>query len=144
MKRIASVALCVLLLVATDTRSAAAQADGTLAAYPEDTRIEVMPGPHALAPAADESALAQRLQTSPELLVAAASPLRASLDAAPAPGSVAPALALQRSRRSGLTFLVVGVSLIAAGLLIDGDAGAVVSVGGALVGAYGVYLLVRD
>jgi hypothetical protein len=49
----------------------------------------------------------------------------------------------RQSRRRGVTFLLVGGALLGAGLIIDGDAGAAVSVGGALVGAYGVFLLVR-
>lgn len=50
---------------------------------------------------------------------------------------------LQQDRRRGLTYVLVGGALIAAGLLIDGDAGAAVSVGGAVLGAYGVFLMVR-
>jgi hypothetical protein len=50
----------------------------------------------------------------------------------------------QPDRRRGLTLVLVGGALIGAGMLIDGDAGAAVSVGGALLGGYGVYLMVRQ
>jgi hypothetical protein len=53
-------------------------------------------------------------------------------------------MVMQTDRRSGVTWIVVGAALLGAGLLIDGDAGTALSVGGALVGVYGVYLLVRS
>jgi len=37
-----------------------------------------------------------------------------------------------------VTSLLVGASLIVAGQIIDGDAGTAASVGGAIIGAYGV------
>jgi hypothetical protein len=65
-------------------------------------------------------------------------------DAYYANGAEVPAsLFARQDRRSGVTWLVVGAALIGAGLLIDGDAGTAVSIGGALLGAYGVFLMVR-
>jgi hypothetical protein len=58
------------------------------------------------------------------------------------PGAAA-SIAMQQDRRSGATWLLVGAALIGAGLIIDGDAGTALSVGGALLGAYGVFLMVR-
>jgi hypothetical protein len=68
--------------------------------------------------------------------------LRASMELQPATG-VPASIAMQQDRRGGVTWLVVGASLLGAGLLIDGDAGTALSVGGAFVAAYGVYLMVR-
>jgi hypothetical protein len=53
-------------------------------------------------------------------------------------------MVMQTNRRGGVTWIVVGAALLGAGLLVDGDAGTALSVGGALVGVYGVYLLVRS
>jgi hypothetical protein len=50
---------------------------------------------------------------------------------------------MRQDRRSGATWLLVGAALVGAGLIIDGDAGAALSVGGALLGAYGVFLVRR-
>lgn len=70
--------------------------------------------------------------------------LGASVELQPATGADVPAsIAMQQDRRGGVTWLVVGASLMGAGLLIDGDAGTALSVGGAFVAAYGVYLMVR-
>jgi hypothetical protein len=53
-------------------------------------------------------------------------------------------MVMQTDRRGGVTWIVVGAALLGAGLLVDGDAGTALSVGGALIGVYGVYLLVRS
>jgi hypothetical protein len=54
------------------------------------------------------------------------------------------AMVMQTDRRGGVTWIVVGGALLGAGLLVGGDAGTALSVGGALIGVYGVYLLVRS
>jgi hypothetical protein len=60
------------------------------------------------------------------------------------PATAVPAsIAMQQDRRGGVTWLVVGASLLGAGMLIDDNAGTALSVGGAFVAAYGVYLMVR-
>jgi hypothetical protein len=53
-------------------------------------------------------------------------------------------MVMQTDRRGGVTWIVVGAALLGAGLVVDGDAGTALSVGGALIGVYGVYLLVRS
>jgi hypothetical protein len=71
-------------------------------------------------------------------------PERLGASVALQPAAAVPAsIAMQQDRRGGVTWLVVGVSLLGAGLLIDGDAGTALSVGGAFIAAYGVYLMVR-
>jgi hypothetical protein len=111
----------------------------------------VTDAPHAAvadAPATPASAV-DRLQPGfgqDLLLSAPATRPDLSADLWPALGSEAmAALDQQRhDRRGGLTWLVVGGSLIGAGLLIGDDAGTVLSVGGALIAVYGVYLMVRN
>ncbi|CAN5855655.1 hypothetical protein BH23GEM9_BH23GEM9_35200 [soil metagenome] len=88
----------------------------------------------------------QRAGGGPERILP---PAAYRFDLAPAlqPASHSGAVAhvvVQRDRRRGLTWVLVGVAMIAAGMVIDGDAGAFVSVGGAVIGGYGVYLMVRD
>lgn len=46
---------------------------------------------------------------------------------------------MQRGR-SGMPYMIAGGALLVAGLLIGGDAGTLVAVGGAVIGAYGLYL----
>lgn len=63
----------------------------------------------------------------------------------PATAADAPAvMVMQTDRRGGVTWIVVGAALLGAGLVVGGDAGTALSVGGALIGVYGVYLLVRS
>jgi hypothetical protein len=52
-------------------------------------------------------------------------------------------MVMQTDRRGGVTWIAVGAALLGAGLLVGGDAGTALSVGGALIGVYGVYLVVR-
>jgi hypothetical protein len=48
-----------------------------------------------------------------------------------------------QSRSAGTGFMIAGAALLLAGLLIDGDAGTLVAVSGAAIGAYGLYLHFR-
>lgn len=47
---------------------------------------------------------------------------------------------VMQRRGSGMPYMVAGGALLVAGLLIGGDAGTLVAVGGAVIGAYGLYL----
>lgn len=49
---------------------------------------------------------------------------------------------MQRGGR-GTGYMIAGAALLVAGLLIEGDAGTLVAVGGAAIGAYGLYLYFR-
>jgi hypothetical protein len=66
-----------------------------------------------------------------------------------APAEVAaedPASALQRQRRGmgePIALMVVGGGALLAGLIIGGDAGTVIAVGGAIIGLYGLYQYLR-
>lgn len=44
---------------------------------------------------------------------------------------------------AGTGYMIAGAALLVAGLLIDGDAGTLVAVSGAAIGAYGLYLHFR-
>ena len=48
-----------------------------------------------------------------------------------------------QSRGAGTGFMIAGAALLLAGLLIEGDAGTLVAVAGAAIGAYGLYLHFR-
>ena len=66
---------------------------------------------------------------------------------APAPAEASAEKALDQPvmqrRGSSTAFMIVGGALLLAGLLIDGDAGTLVAVSGAAIGAYGLYLHFR-
>jgi hypothetical protein len=139
MKVIESVAVTVLLLMAVGTTPVLAQA----VERPGTAHADVVAGNAALS-----GSPVNRLQArvGPDQLPPSAT---ARVEFLPvsryAPASDAPVyIAVRQDRRRGLTFVLVGAALIGAGLLIDGDAGAAVSVGGAVLGAYGVYLMVRS
>lgn len=61
----------------------------------------------------------------------------------PAPSNVAAASSQSRRRRSGVdhnvTLMIVGVGAMLAGSVIDGTAGTVFLVGGAVIGLYGLF-----
>jgi hypothetical protein len=44
------------------------------------------------------------------------------------------------ARSSGSTYMIVGLALFVAGIIADGDAGTVLILAGAGIGAYGLYL----
>jgi hypothetical protein len=140
-------AVCVLLLVATAPALAQAGPETTKTTGVSNAVTEAADAAVAGAPATPASAIDQlRPGFRQDLLLSApAARPDLSVDLRPAPGPEAvAALDQQRpGRRSGLTWLVVGASLIGAGMLVDGDAGTALSVGGALVGVYGVYLMIR-
>lgn len=50
---------------------------------------------------------------------------------------------VMQRRGSGTGYMIAGAALLVAGLLIEGDAGTLVAVGGAVIGAYGLYLHFR-
>jgi hypothetical protein len=119
----------VLLLIATTAHVAQAQSSGSSVLLASDR----------LAPAASVPAVV------PELLPLAEAyrfDAEAAARIAPA-GEAALYQTVQRDLRRGVTYALVGLALIGAGSLIDGGAGTAVSVGGAVVTAYGVFLLVR-
>jgi hypothetical protein len=134
------------LLVATLTATAAeAQAAGVPEGLPAAAASS-----DGMAPAAEPAGLTaggargtDRVLVAPQLQAGADALLRLELASVPSLSSSLETELLRQDRRRGLTWVVVGGALIAAGLVIDGDAGAAVSVGGAVLGAYGVYLLVR-
>lgn len=141
MKSIGSVAACFLLLAVSATAPAAAQT------AEESAVVKPIASETAAGPAESESGVLHRLKggVGSVLLPPASirgqkfSPVRSVAQGE----AVAPVL-VQQDRRGGLTWLIVGGSMLGAGLLIDGDAGTALSVGGALAGGYGVYLLVRN
>lgn len=139
---IASAAACLLLLVSTGTTPATAQAA-------EEPLIEEASA--ATTAAAEEptapTALDRLKPAAASTLLLPPAPYRPGLPPVPAvPSGIDPAphALVQQDRRGGLTWLLVGASLVVAGVIIDGDAGTALSVGGAVIGVYGVYLLVRD
>lgn len=66
---------------------------------------------------------------------------------APAPAEASAEKAVNQpamqSRGASTAFMIVGGALLLAGLLIDNDAGTLVAVTGAAIGAYGLYLHFR-
>jgi hypothetical protein len=118
----------VLLLIATTAQLAQAQSAGS----PELAFDRLMPTTAAPAITPELLPFADAYRFDDE----------AAARIAPA-GEAAVYQVVQRDRRRGVTFAVVGLALIGAGSLIDGGAGTVVSVGGAVVAAYGVFLIVR-
>ena len=85
---------------------------------------------------------------------AAATPMTAAQHLAPAASllfapatlerSTTPVLAMPAlSRNDGLGMMIAGGALFVAGLVVGGDAGTLMAVGGAGVGAYGLYLYFR-
>lgn len=140
MKSIGSVAACLLLLAVTGSAPALAQTverpsvgDAVSAKTTVDSpQMESNAVQRVKAGAASDLRLPARTH---RLEFSSASRIAQSDGAAP--------VLVQESRRGGLTWLLVGGSLLGAGLIVGGDAGTALSVGGALLGVYGVYLLVR-
>jgi hypothetical protein len=157
MKLIGSVAACVLLLVGIGTSSVLAQtvvtpeiAEGTgavkaIAEAPARAAAALaVAGTGNAGPSA--ASIVKQARIGPDQLPRSA-PGRLEFfpESRYAPGSDALAyVVVRQDRRRGVTFLLVGAALIGAGLIIEDDAGAAVSVGGAVLGAYGVYLIVRS
>jgi hypothetical protein len=150
MRMIGSGAVIMALLLATHMAPATAQttAGHTLvpaAAVPLATAAAAVSDRSAVA--ADVVVMASRLRTDGSSHLAVQPTYRSDYTPANRSGPAIDGLAIrlrQPDRRRGLTFLLVGGALIGAGMLIEGDAGAAVSVGGALLGGYGVYLMVRQ
>jgi hypothetical protein len=145
-------AVCVLLLVAAAPVLAQAGPEITETTGVSNAATEAPHAAVADAPATQLPSAVDRLQPGfgqDHLLSAPANrpDLPAALGPAfgPAPGPDALAALDQQRRdaRGGLTWVIVGAALIGAGMLVDGDAGTALSVGGALIGVYGVYLMVR-
>jgi hypothetical protein len=150
MRKIGSGAAIVALFLATHMAPATAQAmDGH---SPVPTAVATLAGEAATvsdrsAVAADVAVVASRLRTDSGSNLVVQPTFRSDFTPAHGSAPAVEALAIrlrQPDRRRGLTLLLVGGALIGAGMLIDGDAGAAVSVGGALLGGYGVYLMVRQ
>jgi hypothetical protein len=96
---------------------------------------------------------AQAVTSEPQAPVANASTLRDQLMPAPASALlIAPAAeekaadtlepAMQRGG-SGVGYMIAGAALFVAGLLVEGDAGTVLVLAGAGIGAYGLYVHFR-
>ena len=139
---VASAAACLLLLAATGTTPATAQAaEEPLIEEASTATIAAVERPAA------PTAVDRLKPAAGSTLLLPPAPYRPGLPPAPAVPSgldPAPHALVQQDRRGGLTWLLVGASLVVAGVIVDGDAGTAMSVGGALIGVYGVYLLVRD
>jgi hypothetical protein len=149
MRKIGSGAAIMALFLATHMAPAAAQTmDGhspTPAAATFASEAAAVSDRSAVA--ADVVVMASRLRTDGSSNLVVQPTYRSDFTPANGSGPAVDALAIrlrQPDRRRGLTLLLVGGALIGAGMLIDGDAGAAVSVGGALLGGYGVYLMVRQ
>lgn len=141
MKRIGPVASCLVLLALIGPAPALAQTaeatgvtDATATTTVGQTQAELASVQRLKAGVASDLLL-----TTPDYGLKLAPTSRAGQDV----DAAAPVL-MQQDRRGGLTWLLVGASLFGAGFLVGDDAGTALSVGGALVGAYGVFLLVRD
>jgi hypothetical protein len=152
MRKIGTGAAILALFLATHVAPATAQTMDGLSAMPA-AGAPLTGEAAGAAAAADESAAATDVMVASALRTGGGSNLllqptfRSDLEPANRSGPAVDALAVrlrQPDRRRGLTLVLVGGALIGAGLLIDGDAGAAVSVGGALLGGYGVYLMVRQ
>jgi hypothetical protein len=94
----------------------------------------------AQAPAQNEGSLQQRLRT----------PAPTSVEAVPrvTPEEAArlteqPTVTRPAVRGQSVALMIAGGALFIAGVLVEGDAGSVLMVTGALVGAYGIYLYFR-
>jgi hypothetical protein len=150
MRKIGSGAAIMALFLAAHVAPATAQAMDRLSPVP----AAAMPVAGEAAAVSDRSAVAadvvvvgSRLRTDSGSNLVVQPTYRSDFTPANGSGPAVEALAIrlrQPDRRRGLTLLLVGGALIGAGLVIDGDAGAAVSVGGALLGGYGVYLMVRQ
>jgi hypothetical protein len=101
----------------------------------------VLARPHpAAAQAAAPSPVATAASTSVGPTLAAARVGISTED--PAPLAVNPA-ASRMSRREGRIFALVGGAAVITGILIGGDAGTVIAIGGAGLGLYGLYIWQR-
>jgi hypothetical protein len=150
MRKIGSGAAFVALLLATHMAPATAQTMDTRTPVPAAAATlasEAAAVSDRSAVPADVVVMASRLRTGSGSNLVVQPTYRSDFTPANRSGPAVEALAIrlrQPDRRRGLTLLLVGGALIGAGLVIDGDAGAAVSVGGALLGGYGVYLMVRQ
>jgi hypothetical protein len=150
MRKIGSGAAFVALLLATHMAPATAQTTDTHSPVPAAAATIASDAAAVLngsAVAADVVVLASGLRTDSGANLVVQPTFRSDFTPANGSGPAVEALAIrlrQPDRRRGLTLLLVGGALIGAGMLIDGDAGAAVSVGGALLGGYGVFLMVRQ
>jgi hypothetical protein len=93
------------------------------------------------APASNEGTLQQRLRTPAPTSVEAVP--RVTAEEAARLSDDKPTLTRPAARGQSVALMIAGGALFLAGVLVEGDAGAVLMVTGALVGAYGIYLHFR-
>jgi hypothetical protein len=86
-------------------------------------------------PGAETGTLQQQLMPESTVRLTAPAP-----SAAVAVTESRPAQPAMMARGSGTGLMIAGAALFVAGLLIEGDAGTLLAVTGAAVGAYGLYL----
>jgi hypothetical protein len=85
------------------------------------------------------SAAAQ--EAVPGFVTAAAVPsMDASSVAMRMPATPAPTVSVQQGMRRSTTLMLIGGGIFLAGALIGGDAGALIMIGGAATGLYGLYI----
>lgn len=82
----------------------------------------------------------ERGMESRVLLLPGAGVLPSSVELHRAAATVEAPAALQAGNRRGVPYMASGAALLVAGLLIGGEVGTLVALGGALIGAYGVFL----
>jgi len=127
----------------TDVHAQALDIRDPAAAVPEAVEAAgLLPQPPA-GPLAREVRQDRFVLEAPDIAPAAGLGLGLQAESGSALAAVPSATLMQPDRRRGLTWVIVGAALIGAGMVIEGDAGSAVSVGGAVVAAYGVFLMVR-
>jgi len=109
--------------------SAAPAAYAQSAADPAPEGVAAQPAPET------SPTLQQRLMPESAVQLLARPQVNVAESAEPQPAELA-----MRPRGSGTGLIIAGGALFVAGLLIGGDAGTVVAVAGAALGAYGLYL----
>lgn len=109
-------------------------ADGAVPVAPDPVTVTSVPAPGTPADGLAASAFRQGAES---MAVLAPSMVTAPLLKA---GNVEEAILLQARDRRGVPLMASGAALLVAGLLIGGDVGTLVALGGAVIGAYGVFL----
>jgi hypothetical protein len=87
----------------------------------------------AVAPAATAAVAAERAPAGPSVETASVGVRRTTA----ASSEVQPAPAMSRS--TGLTWMIVGGAAVLTGVVVGGDAGYAISIGGAVIGLIGLY-----
>jgi len=107
---------------------------------PAALRAQTAAGPQSAATVSDAPTLRDRLMPPPAAIALSTTPAPVVNDNRDERVIAQPAVA---GNHSGTPYMLAGAALFVAGILVEGDAGTVLELAGAGIGAYGIYLYFR-